>query len=118
METSKHINFAELLARVDNDRELVRELLLLFKQDFPLQLQALEQSISQDDWDQTVLISHALKGMLSSLAMNVAAAHAAKLEELAKAAEKRALKSSFADFVEKVQGLPKEADACMSEVQT
>ena len=35
-------NQAELLERVDNDRELVRELLTIFKEDFPRTIGSLE----------------------------------------------------------------------------
>ena len=35
----------ELLARVENDRELLRDLLTIFKEEFPLQLRALREAV-------------------------------------------------------------------------
>lgn len=118
MPTSNSIKLPELLHRVDNDRALLRELLLLFNEEFPIQLRALQQAFAQSDWPTGVRISHSLKGMLSSLAMDAAAAHAARLEQLARAQDIPALTSAFAEFTQNVRSLLEDAKACASEVWT
>src|SRR5260370_2749627 len=76
------VNFAELLARVESDRELLRDLLLIFKDDFPRRFQALQEAVSRCDSAQVAAVSHALKGMLATLAATPPAACAAQLEQL------------------------------------
>src|SRR5260370_32909 len=79
------VNFAELLACVESDRELLRDLLLIFKDDFPRRFQALQEAVSRCDSAQVAAVSHALKGMLANLAATRAAACAAELEQLGRA---------------------------------
>jgi len=55
------VNLSELLARVDNDRELLRELLSIFKNEFPDHLQALRNAVAANDADQAARVSHTLK---------------------------------------------------------
>src|SRR5437667_11924776 len=76
------IDLAELLARVENDRGLMRELLLIFKDEFPGHLQALRDAVDSMDGDRVTAEAHTLKGMLSNLAATSAADAAARLEQL------------------------------------
>ena len=43
------VNWSELLARVDNDRELLCDLLSIFKREFPEHLQALRNAVAAND---------------------------------------------------------------------
>jgi len=63
------INLPELLFRLDDDRELLRELLAIFKEDFPQHLHAFRDAVASQDMKQTKTVSHTLKGMLSNLAV-------------------------------------------------
>lgn len=81
------VNFAELLMHVDNDRELLDELIGIFKEDFPSLLLSLQQSVARDDMKNVQAASHALKGMLSGLAATRAAAIASRLEQLGRDGE-------------------------------
>ena len=110
-------NQAELLERVDNDRELLRELLALFKEDFPRTIRSLEAAVSSGDLKNSGSLSHTLKGMLSNLGGARAAAAAARLEELACAGEIAALRGAF-DALEREAGrLLPELDTYMAEVR-
>jgi len=40
------VDLLELLARVDNDRELLRDLVTIFKEDFPRHLLALQDAVA------------------------------------------------------------------------
>jgi len=44
-----NIDLVELLARVENDRELMRELLLIFKEEFPRHVHALRLAVDSSD---------------------------------------------------------------------
>jgi HPt (histidine-containing phosphotransfer) domain-containing protein len=81
------VNLSELLARVDNDRELLCDLLAIFKREFPDHLQALRNAVAGNDAVQVAAISHTLKGMLANLAVTKAADFASRLERLACARE-------------------------------
>src|SRR5438128_4300166 len=76
------IDLAELLARVENDRGLMRELLLIFKDEFPGHLQALRDAVDSMDGDRVTAEAHTLKGMLSNLAATSAADAAARRQQL------------------------------------
>src|SRR5580698_5701282 len=56
------VDLPELLARVDNDRDLLSELIGIFKEEFPRLLQELQQSVAGEDVKKVVATSHALKG--------------------------------------------------------
>src|SRR5487761_473734 len=84
-------NQADLLVRADNDRDLVRELLTIFKEDFPRTIQSLDSAVAGGNMKNTSFLSHGLKGMLSNLAAARAAAAAARLEALAAGGEKVSL---------------------------
>lgn len=109
---------AELLARVDNDRELLRELLDIFKEDSPRHLQALREAISREDPGTVANEAHALKGMLSNLSAKQAAATAEELESLARASKIADFAAVFAIFEKHMNQLMPEIDACLSGVSS
>src|SRR5947199_9865654 len=76
------IDLAELLARVENDHGLMRELLLIFKDEFTGHLQALRDAVESVDGDRVSGETHTLKGMLSNLAATSALDHTARREDL------------------------------------
>jgi len=106
----------ELLARVDNDRELLRELLDIFKDDSPRHLQALREAIGRSDIGRVASEAHALKGMLSNLSAKPAAAGAAALELLARESKTSNFTEAFAAFEKQMNQLMPEIDACLSGV--
>lgn len=99
------VDIQELLARVENDRELLCDLLTIFKQEFPTHLKSLEQAVAHEDPAETASVSHTLKGMLANLSVTKAAASVARLEQLARAGETAALPGAFAAFAQDVHGL-------------
>jgi CheY-like chemotaxis protein/HPt (histidine-containing phosphotransfer) domain-containing protein len=111
------VNFSELLARVDNDRDLLRDLLAIFKDEFPGYLKSLGEAVTRKDAAQTASVSHTLKGMLANLAASRAAASASQLEQLARVADLASLPAAFAEFQREVRGLLPEMEHYMSEVR-
>jgi two-component system sensor histidine kinase/response regulator len=110
-------NLAELMERVDNDQELLRELLNIFKDDFPLTMRSLQSAVIAEDLKNSSRLSHTLKGMLSSLGATAAAAAATKLEALSSAGETVSLEGAFNALEAEAHRLLPELEAYMAEVR-
>jgi HPt (histidine-containing phosphotransfer) domain-containing protein len=111
------VNFPELLLRVDNDRDLLCELLSIFKEEFPGYLKSLENAVVRNNLPDIANISHTLKGMLSNLAVAKASASAARLERLARAGDTASLRDALAAFEQDVHGLVPEMESYMAEAR-
>jgi len=110
------IDFSELLARVENDRELMRDLLLIFKEEFPQHLQALRDAVDSRDGERVAAGAHALKGTLSNLAAGPAAGAAARLEQLGRNRAVSEFQEAFVSFESISKELLLQLDTCMAEV--
>jgi HPt (histidine-containing phosphotransfer) domain-containing protein len=110
-------NLPELLERVDNDQVLLRELLDIFKEDFPQTLRSLKTAAAAADLKSSSRLSHTLKGMLSSLGATRAAAAASKLEALSSAGETTSLHAALNALEREAESLFPELDAYMTEVR-
>jgi two-component system, sensor histidine kinase and response regulator len=112
------IDFPELLSRVDNDRELLLDLMSIFKEEFPRHVQELNDVIAARDHKKMTVVSHTLKGMLANLAVTRAAAAAGKLEQLGRdnGAEVE-IGEALRAFQREVQALLPEMEAYMAGVQ-
>lgn len=110
------VDFDVLLARVENDRELLRDLATIFKEEFPKQLQALRQAVETGDGKPVATIAHALKGMLSNLAAHHAAAVASQIEQLGRNGEAAAFKNAFSTLECEAARVLRELDTCAAEV--
>jgi len=115
---ASRVNLPELLIRVENDRELLCDLLSIFKKEFPVYLKSLENAVVRKDVAEIASVSHTLKGMLSNLAVAKASASAARLEQLARAGETISLRDAFAEFERDVHGLLPEMESCMAEARS
>ncbi|HVA94504.1 MAG TPA: Hpt domain-containing protein [Candidatus Dormibacteraeota bacterium] len=111
------VNLPELLVRVDNDRDLLRELIEIFQEDFPRRLQQLQTYVGQRDMNSVETASHGLKGMLSSLSAMRAAAAAARLEQMGREGKMAGLPEALAQFEQEVEGLLPELDGYMMEAK-
>ena len=114
--TRNLIDFEELLERTENDRDLMRDLLAIFKDEFPQRLQALRRAVASRNGANVILEAHALKGMLSNLAAIEVAAAVAELERLARNNETSNLLDSFSRFEVTAKELSRQVEACMAEV--
>jgi HPt (histidine-containing phosphotransfer) domain-containing protein len=112
------IDFAELLSRVDNDRELLLDLMSIFKEDFPRHVHELTEVVAAHDHKKMTVVGHTLKGMLANLAVSRAASAAAKLEQLGREnGGESEIADALHEFQREVQGLLPEMEAYMAEVQ-
>lgn len=112
----KLIDFEELLERTENDRELMRDLLTIFKDEFPERLQALSDAVVSLNATNVVLEAHALKGMLSNLAAVEAAVAVAELERFGRNNETSRFLDSFSHFQAIAKELCRQVEACVAEV--
>jgi HPt (histidine-containing phosphotransfer) domain-containing protein len=109
-------DLADVMTRVENDLHLLRELLLMFKVEFPHAMHSLESSVAGGDLKSTAALSHKLKGMLSNLGGARAAAAAAKLEALASSGEKSLLAEALSALKRESEILLPEIEAHLTEV--
>jgi two-component system sensor histidine kinase/response regulator len=110
------IDLPALLTRVENDRELVRDLLLIFKQEFPRRLEALREAVESLDGEKVAAEAHTLKGMLSNLAAGPAAIAAARLEQLGRSREVSKFQEACDSFESISKELLLQLDTSMAEV--
>jgi HPt (histidine-containing phosphotransfer) domain-containing protein len=113
---ASRVNLPELLSRVDNDRELLLDLLTVFKEEFPRLLQTLHDAVALQDMKQTATVSHTLKGMLLNMAVPRAAKAVGHLEQSAQEETKTSVPEAFAAFEMEVQGLLLEMETYIGEV--
>ncbi|QHN04967.1 response regulator [Granulicella sp. WH15] len=81
------VDAKELMRRIDGDRELLAELLELFRADYPEQMGRARQAVAANNPGELYSIGHTLKGALGNLAATRAAELAAELETIGKTGE-------------------------------
>jgi HPt (histidine-containing phosphotransfer) domain-containing protein len=111
------VNLADLLARVENDHELLSELIGIFNQDFPCLLQSLQRSVVLEDMKNVEATSHALKGMLSGLSVMQAAATASLLEQMGREGKTSGLTDALTLLESQVAQLLPELEAYVEEAK-
>jgi HPt (histidine-containing phosphotransfer) domain-containing protein len=111
------VNLPELLTRMENDRDLLCELIGLFKEGFPPLLHQLRQYVASEDMKNVEGTSHSLKGILSGLSVTRAAAVASRLEQMARANDRAGLADVLLLFEYEVAGLSSELDSYAEKVR-
>jgi HPt (histidine-containing phosphotransfer) domain-containing protein len=111
-------NLSELLARVDNDSELLREVIGICKAEIPRHISLLREAVAQADVKNIEKFGHTLKGMLLHLAATRAAAAAGRLEQLGRSGDTTTLTSAVAIFESEVAKLMMELEAHMAKIRT
>jgi two-component system sensor histidine kinase/response regulator len=112
------LNLPELLALLENDDELLAELVGMFREQFPLLRESLDDAVARQDMKSVEIAGHTMKGMLSNLRANRAALAAGKIEQLGRERESAGLKDALSVFEIEVIALRSELDAYMAESQT
>ena len=110
----QYVNMTELLARVDNDRELLAELLTLFKENFPRLQDALHSAVDSGDPLQIGKAAHTLKGMLGNLSIKQGAELAAGVEAAARAGDALQIRQALAAFDREAVGFSAALDVFMA----
>ena len=81
------IDEATLLAGIDGNQELLREIVRLFLSDYPQRLAEIKQAISRGDAEAVAKAAHALKGSVGNFAAQRAFAAAQRMESFGKAGD-------------------------------
>lgn len=111
------LNLSELLVRVDNDRDLVRELIGIFQDEFPPLLRRLREAVARQDARCVETTSHSLTGMLSSLSATRAAALARELEQMGREGNAPGLAGTLALFEHETTNLQSELNSYIAEAK-
>jgi HPt (histidine-containing phosphotransfer) domain-containing protein len=99
------LNIKDLLKRVDNDRELVSELFIIFKSVFPSHFQRLSDAVAKELPKQVEAESHTLKGMLLNLSAARAAAMASELENMGRERKIAGMREALTEFQRETETL-------------
>jgi two-component system sensor histidine kinase/response regulator len=94
----KFVSMPELLARVENDDELLLELLAMFQEELPGLQDALNSAVKAGDPLEIGKAAHTLKGMLANLCMNQGASLAGAIEASARRQDMPGVESNVAAF--------------------
>lgn len=109
-------DLADLLNRLDGDRELLRDLVDIFKQTFPNYLSDLRKSLDAHQAKQLEAACHILKGMLLNLSAPRASALAGQMEILARENQIAAVLILLPEFEAECRLLALQLDACLVQV--
>jgi HPt (histidine-containing phosphotransfer) domain-containing protein len=104
-------NLAELLERLDNDHEFLRELLSIFREDSRVNLQKARAALQARDLPELTRAAHTMKGMLKNLSMEGAAEIASALESSAREGQCESAQACFARLEEALAALLPEVEA-------
>jgi HPt (histidine-containing phosphotransfer) domain-containing protein len=110
MKESRILDIDTALQRIGDDKELYQEVLKIFLEDAPLQLQILNQSIEKKDFQAICDIAHSLKSATSSVG-------AERMKEIASQIEQAAIKKDFSFCVEQSKKLFEEFETMKSQLE-
>ncbi len=79
------IDMKEVMERVHEDKELLKELLQIFLEDYVEKKQALEQAVAHQDFEAVKSISHGMKGASGNISAKKLRVSFLNLEQMAKA---------------------------------
>lgn len=109
MSSSDVFMLEELRARLQNDEEIIRVILLHFVNDTPRQINEMQLAVASRDSERVRILAHTLKGAAATVAGNELSTLAASVELASKADELekadapiRELPFAFARFLEEV----------------
>lgn len=107
------LDVPDLLARLQNDRELLVELSEILKTEYPTHLRSLEQAVSGEDMKTVERTGHALKGMFAALSAARAASAASQLEQIGRKGDKLGLRNALTILESEAAALLMELDRCL-----
>ena len=106
----RFVDLPDLLARVEDDRDLLSELFVIFREKLPELVGALNAAIDVGDLSRASKAAHALRGMLANMSMNRGATIAADIEMAARSGHISTLKGTLASFDSEIAALSAAVD--------
>jgi TMAO reductase system sensor TorS len=94
---------SELLDRLDGDEELLSELLQVFTQEFPVQLEQLRQAVAENDLSLVKRYSHTIKGSSANMGAQALSAAATDVETAGKTGKLDKVRTELAQLEEEFQ---------------
>ena len=110
----RFVNLPDLLARVEDDRDLLTELLILFQEEIPGLQGALHHTMDAGDLTEAARAAHALKGVLGNLSMKQGALLASTIETAAAAGDVPKIKETLTAFDSEMVALLEAVDTFMA----
>ena len=107
----RFVDLPDLLARVENDLELLAELFVMFQEELPVLQATLHDAINIGDLPQTATAAHTLKGMLANMSMKQGASLAASIEAAARSGNIQAVKVTLVAFDSEIAAVSAAVDA-------
>lgn len=104
---ARFVDLSDLLARVENDCELLIELFAMFKEELPARRAALHNAIQLGDLHLATAEAHTLKGMLANMSTKHAASLAATIETAARVGDMAAVNVMLAAFDTEIEAFSK-----------
>ena len=101
----KTLNFESLLVRLGNDIELVNEILHLFKDTIPEQVEALKSAVEEKNTELIQYAAHTLKGSAGNISAEKLAVTASVLEIAGKEGNIVGAESLFSIFLKEYKEL-------------
>jgi len=95
----------EALERVDNDKELLREIIALFEEECPQLLDAIRRAIAEKDGDALQHSAHTLKGSVGNFAARAAFDAAFQLERMGKERRWEGAEQALAELEREIERL-------------
>lgn len=108
----------ELLERLDGDRELLHELLGMFREDVWVNLEKAREAKAERDFESLARTAHTLKGTLTNLSMRAAAETAAALERAARENRQGDCEQQLDRLVKELEGILPEVEAHLAGVRS
>lgn len=100
----EHVALESALARIDNDHEIYRELIVVFLEDSKTDIQQLSQAIKENDTKKAIYHTHKLKGAALTLGAEYFSSQAECLEQKLNKSEARVCLEPFEKMEEAYQG--------------
>jgi HPt (histidine-containing phosphotransfer) domain-containing protein len=108
------LDLPDLLARVEDDRELLTELFVMFQEELPGLQSALRDAIDARNLLEGAKAAHVLKGMLANMSMKKGATMAASIEAAARSEDLPAIKETQVAFDSELAALSAAVDAFLA----
>jgi HPt (histidine-containing phosphotransfer) domain-containing protein len=109
----RFVNLPDLLARVEDDRELMAELLSMFQEELPELKNALHVALEDGNLVEAVKAAHTLKGVLANLSITQGTSLAATIENAARAGDMQQAKAVQAAFDAETEALSAAVASCL-----
>jgi HPt (histidine-containing phosphotransfer) domain-containing protein len=101
----EELNRADLLDRVEGDRDLLKEIVEVFRDTYPGLLAEVKQTVDRRDAPALVRSAHTLKGVVANFGARAAHTAALRLETQARAGDLAQVEETYADLAAAVQRL-------------